>query len=202
MDMNDEPGAVYTPEQARELADQIESDKPQETVIDGMDIVLIGHGDTPRMIASLRHYAVMMDKLAAVKGSLQGLAAAFGHGLVTDQNAAQTEQLVGQLLMSPAMVPVIQGWSATVEDLKRQLAEARFSPMGDNHHNALVCPYCSGNRLNRVPIAAMIIVNAVLEHARLDVPTRQAINDLCDNDVRIVLREFLTTPAAEFRSKI
>ena len=29
--------------------------------------------------------------------------------------------------------------------LERELAEARFSPLGDNHHNALACPYCNPN---------------------------------------------------------
>lgn len=30
-----------------------------------------------------------------------------------------------------------------IEELERELAEARFRPMGDNHHNALACPYCN-----------------------------------------------------------
>ena len=33
-----------------------------------------------------------------------------------------------------------------VRELERQLAQARFSPMGDNHHNALLCPHCNPDR--------------------------------------------------------
>ena len=29
-----------------------------------------------------------------------------------------------------------------VERLTEELAETRFKPLGDNHHNANVCPYC------------------------------------------------------------
>jgi hypothetical protein len=32
-----------------------------------------------------------------------------------------------------------------IEELERELAEAQFRPMGDNHHNALACPYCRAN---------------------------------------------------------
>lgn len=38
--------------------------------------------------------------------------------------------------------------------LKRELAQARFSPMGDNHHNAMLCPYC--NPLAQRPEAVRI----------------------------------------------
>lgn len=38
-------------------------------------------------------------------------------------------------------------WYTKMPDLARQLerelAQARFSPMGDNHHNAMLCPYCN-----------------------------------------------------------
>lgn len=27
--------------------------------------------------------------------------------------------------------------------LERELAEAKFRPIGDNHHNAVLCPYCN-----------------------------------------------------------
>lgn len=33
--------------------------------------------------------------------------------------------------------------SAEIEKLKLDLANAKFAPIGDNHHNAAACPYCS-----------------------------------------------------------
>lgn len=32
-------------------------------------------------------------------------------------------------------------------ELERQVAQERFRPMGDNHHNALACPYCNPKQL-------------------------------------------------------
>jgi hypothetical protein len=32
---------------------------------------------------------------------------------------------------------------AEVERLQKELAEAKFAPLGDNHHNAAACPYCN-----------------------------------------------------------
>lgn len=32
---------------------------------------------------------------------------------------------------------------ARAEASEQALAEARFAPLGDNHHNAAACPYCS-----------------------------------------------------------
>jgi hypothetical protein len=32
---------------------------------------------------------------------------------------------------------------ADIDRLKKELAEAKFAPLGDNHHNAAACPYCS-----------------------------------------------------------
>ena len=30
-------------------------------------------------------------------------------------------------------------------EFDRELAAARYAPMGDNHHNAVLCPYCNPN---------------------------------------------------------
>jgi hypothetical protein len=32
---------------------------------------------------------------------------------------------------------------ATIAEVERERDEARFSPLGDNHHNAAACPYCT-----------------------------------------------------------
>ncbi len=37
---------------------------------------------------------------------------------------------------------------AEAETLREQVADARFHPMGDNHHNAFVCPYCNPEKLD------------------------------------------------------
>lgn len=36
------------------------------------------------------------------------------------------------------------------EALRRERDEARFSPIGDNHHNALKCPYCNPGWVEQV----------------------------------------------------
>jgi hypothetical protein len=32
----------------------------------------------------------------------------------------------------------------SVDELRRIVARHVFGPMGDNHHNAALCPYCNG----------------------------------------------------------
>ncbi len=36
-----------------------------------------------------------------------------------------------------------QRLAALQSEVERQLLEARYSPLGDNHHNAAQCPYCN-----------------------------------------------------------
>ena len=37
---------------------------------------------------------------------------------------------------------------ATITALREEVKRARFSPLGDNHHNALACPYCNPKQLD------------------------------------------------------
>lgn len=35
---------------------------------------------------------------------------------------------------------------AEIERLRIEITDARFAPLGDNHHNALACPHCNPGR--------------------------------------------------------
>lgn len=48
------------------------------------------------------------------------------------------------LLCPDCMYEVIEQQAAELERLREELKEAKFRPLGDNHHNAAECPYCSG----------------------------------------------------------
>lgn len=40
-------------------------------------------------------------------------------------------------------VEQLQDAIARIKSLEAELAQARFAPAGDNHHNAVACPYCN-----------------------------------------------------------
>ena len=48
---------------------------------------------------------------------------------------------------------IITERDATITALREEVKRARFSPLGDNHHNALACPYCNPKQLD--PEAAL-----------------------------------------------
>ena len=55
--------------------------------------------------------------------------------------------------------------------LERELAEARYRPMGDNHHNALACPYCNPKREELAPAGTAAYAGMLAEllaEAKLD----------------------------------
>ena len=38
--------------------------------------------------------------------------------------------------------------ASTITALREEVRRARFAPLGDNHHNALACPYCNPKQLD------------------------------------------------------
>jgi hypothetical protein len=55
-----------------------------------------------------------------------------------ERERADVLQAVDAALASAPSAP-----QSEIERLKKELAEAKFAPLGDNHHNAAACPYCS-----------------------------------------------------------
>jgi hypothetical protein len=43
-----------------------------------------------------------------------------------------------------------------VAELEREVKEAKFMPLGDNHHNALKCPYCNPDQIDPKALRATI----------------------------------------------
>lgn len=41
------------------------------------------------------------------------------------------------------LAPLLTETARSLRELQAQLREAQFRPLGDNHHNALLCPYCN-----------------------------------------------------------
>jgi predicted GTPase len=71
---------------------------------------------------------------------------------------AEIERLNGKLTFMEQGYRLVQSQKEDsdreVERLIAELAEARFRPMGDNHHNALACPYCRSQRAADEPSTA------------------------------------------------
>ena len=94
---------------------------------------------------------------------------------------------------------IITERDATITALREEVKRARFSPLGDNHHNALACPYCNPKQLD--PEAALTalrqrVVEVVGPFAEL-VPA--AFPPVWGGDEQIVLRTHLKGDAASLR---
>jgi len=63
-------------------------------------------------------------------------------GLAAD-NQLQSGRLYENRGELSTMQREIDRVTAERDRLKKELAEARFRPLGDNHHNAALCPYCN-----------------------------------------------------------
>lgn len=46
-------------------------------------------------------------------------------------------------IIREALEAATQAQRELLEEVRKQRDEARFSPLGDNHHNAAACPYCN-----------------------------------------------------------
>jgi hypothetical protein len=64
---------------------------------------------------------------------------------------------VGELLAYPMaltfddvrkLTPRLRTILTALERAERERDEARYRPLGDNHHNALSCPYCNPDRID------------------------------------------------------
>lgn len=68
----------------------------------------------------------------------------FPYGMPAEEARAAREAAVKLLWDKRAMLP--EHSEEIVEDvLAAALPHFRFRPLGDNHHNAAACPYCSPN---------------------------------------------------------
>lgn len=70
-------------------------------------------------------------------------------------------------------VEAIRNDADTIATLRQKLERAeaerdryRYAPQGDNHHNALTCPYCNPARLKFCDAALLAEAGKVLERAR------------------------------------
>ena len=61
----------------------------------------------------------------------------------------ERERQVARELGVADLLAEIAALRAEVERLTRERDEAKFSPLGDNHHNAHRCPYCSPDLVKR-----------------------------------------------------
>lgn len=87
---------------------------------------------------------------------------------------------------------------------KKELAEAKFSPAGDNHHNAAKCPYCNPAYLNnRTAETTVSQLRQELEKLRAD-----TVTEVCDwiaqevgTGVGRLVREHFAAPSPSLADK-
>lgn len=70
--------------------------------------------------------------------------------------------------------------------LARERDEARFAPMGDNHHNAAACPYCNPKLREMIDKAVQRAVKAERDAAHAARAAAEAERDRCRAALRSV----------------